>query len=454
MLSIALILSLVHHPNQVGLPLLDGFDVVLLLLLLVRQLIECRVQTVDLSTDISLLAIILGLGLVAALLGGDVLLLLCSHQVHHAIDLEDNLVEVTGHLHVGGQQQQGQVVGASSGGVHQSRGPLHGRGQRLVPPLHRLGLHESGRGAFEDTRSLRRGQHLHRLLDTGKLLGAQASSLRPLTRLVSASLLRLFEELLISLKLLRGVLTILLRVSLNLCGFRILRLFLLQGGLHLCQLLFLSRHQVLVSLPLLSFLVVCALQVGNESGVHILQNALDLVGGWCVAVDTLDRSPRLGKRRRIGQEIPDGGHVPIRDTVLRSQLQSPAQIGGHGNKSGASTRAGQRPDSLVQRSNCLLQLILGLQVLLVLLLSESLGLAGRLLVVTDVLGKLRQLSSQGPQLALSLLNLRAQLFDVLLAVCNVLGLGGGGLLAPARILVVDLLLGLAISLNLSLQFRE
>mmetsp|Transcript_24956 Transcript_24956/g.54244 ORF Transcript_24956/g.54244 Transcript_24956/m.54244 type:complete len:393 (+) Transcript_24956:1088-2266(+) len=358
--------------------------------------------------------------------------------------------------------------------------------QTLAGPLTALGgrqrsggdgaeLEEGGGGTGEGLLGLLAGEYLDGFADTSQLLGAEAASLAPLLGLHLAGTLRLLEELLVGVELRLGGIQELLALgeSLALLGFesRLGLVRLLQG----CELLQLSAHQSLEGLLAVSLLGICLLQVAGEGVIHALQDALDLGGlGGIIAERVLatahadlssaqtggggrkicrllhEASEKLGV---LGAKRPSASGVGESSTDPSDDTEKLGLLHG-GLQELACACTGQSLDSCLKGADALLGLRLLARVVLELPVPNALRLALGVQILLNVLLQLLDFGSVSCHFPFQLDDGGLQLLTESLTLADVRGLASKGVLAPAGILVVGLLLLLAIRHDASLHFLQ
>mmetsp|Transcript_25065 Transcript_25065/g.63829 ORF Transcript_25065/g.63829 Transcript_25065/m.63829 type:complete len:684 (-) Transcript_25065:20-2071(-) len=427
--------------RHVCLGLLDLLD--RLLLLLRAQLDQLR-EFVDLGDvlldlpihvlDCALDLLVLILALVALL---DVIGLLPPQRGDDAVNHHQNLLEVAnlGRLDLHGEGRQPVAValpgagpegGESLGGwgaieLDERRGDV-AAGVAAVHAgfLARL----DGRG--EELASSTAGQDFERLRDASDLLLAEAAAHLPRVVLGRAGILRHVEEIDVGLLLLLGVVVQGLRVGKVLLGLCLLGLLLGLRLLHGVQLLGLRGDEVLEVCVRGGLRLRRGLQVRGEGLVHVLEDALHGHGLRRVA-----RAHVLAQQRELPRLQGLRGRQGVddsRDLVPGGRLQQGR---------GALPEHG---DGLFHGRDGLLQF-------------GAVGREGDILLLPDA-RRLGLLLAILPHVGLEALDLRRERGDVALEGQNGLAEGpevGGGvrdgvglvsrrLLAPAGVLVIDLLL--------------
>mmetsp|Transcript_100708 Transcript_100708/g.260145 ORF Transcript_100708/g.260145 Transcript_100708/m.260145 type:complete len:262 (+) Transcript_100708:1524-2309(+) len=202
------------------------------------------------------------------------------------------------------------------------------------------------------------------------------------------------------------------------------------------------------------------LEVRGEGLVHVLEDALHREGlrhvlGRVLALHELAEEGHLvrleaaGAGQRVNDALQRSGglHVLLQERGGRRRVGVPRLLA---RRRGVDEHA----DGLLQGGKRLLCLIGHRHVLGVLLLAEGRGVRLGLQVRPDLLLQLLDLGGQRGDFALELEDGLSQDPHLVGHLFDVLGLAGGGLLAPARILVVDLLLRLFVKRELRLEVLQ
>mmetsp|Transcript_76927 Transcript_76927/g.170393 ORF Transcript_76927/g.170393 Transcript_76927/m.170393 type:complete len:396 (+) Transcript_76927:872-2059(+) len=393
----------------------------------------------------------------------DVGLLLLSKERNHRVDGSDDLVEVTGGLHLSSKLHEVQGPVAPGQSAQLREGLVTAAPGDSVAAGAGCQLQEGRRGILEDLRRLGAREELDGTAHACKLLGAELHALRPLTRLHLAGVLRVREELLVSLELRFRVVEEKLAIRELLRLRRFVIVLLLERHLQSIELLLLRGHQLLERLLRVRLLSVRLFQVRGESVVHAPEDALDLRGLRGVIPEGV-----LGDlhRAQAARTPADEGVGPL-DEVLHhlnllvregprdeALVQDPAQAGSDAQHlrllegleeallAGACTR--ENLDGGLQGTDALLRLGLLLLEVHVPLLADFGRLALRLHVPGNVSLELPDLRAVRGDLGLQLLDQRLQILDLLLSSADVICFAPECVLTPARILVVRLSLQFAI----------
>mmetsp|Transcript_18655 Transcript_18655/g.50595 ORF Transcript_18655/g.50595 Transcript_18655/m.50595 type:complete len:749 (+) Transcript_18655:2-2248(+) len=461
-----LFLALLLHGGDLSLDLLDLIDG---LDLLVGELLDDALKLVDGSLvlldeplDVGDGAVGLRVLLLALVALRDVRRILVPERRDHGVDGLQDFVKVADLrlLDPHRERRQAQAAGAPrraaelrvrvlrrcGAAVDLEEGDelVDARAVRLVHA--RLLALLDGRG--EELARRVRGQDLDRLLDAAELLGPQLAARGPLGVLGAAGRLRLVEERNVRLHLALRVVVALRGVREELLGLGLEALLLRLQALHREELLGLVGDKVL-ELPVpLGLRLRRRLEVCGEGVVHVAQDALHrpALRRVLAAVARLDK---LAQERRVLRLQRDGGgqgldHGPHCVAGGRALLQERRGLGA----------LAEDNDGLLQRSQDLLHLSGLRHVDPVLLLPDGRGLSLRVLVGLDVLREPLDLRGERFHLALGLQHCLAELAQLVLGVGDDARLPRRGLLAPTRVLVVDLGLNLPVLLNLGLQILE
>mmetsp|Transcript_18654 Transcript_18654/g.50590 ORF Transcript_18654/g.50590 Transcript_18654/m.50590 type:complete len:743 (+) Transcript_18654:2-2230(+) len=455
-----LLLPLRLHASDLRLDLLDLLDglrlLVAQLLDQAHKLVDLRVVLLDEPLDVRNGAadlLVLGLALVAL---GDVRGVLVPERPDHDVDLLEDHVEVP-HLrlaHAHRQRGQAQAVRAPGRVAQRGVGALRGHLEEdelihagLVGVVH-ASLLASGDRRGEELAGGVAGEDLQSLLDALELLDPKLATGAPLVVLRLAGSLGLVEEGNVCLHLALRVVVALRGVREELLGLGLEALLLRLQALHREELLGLVGDKVL-ELPVpLGLRLRRRLEVCGEGVVHVAQDALHrpALRRVLAAVARLDK---LAQERRVLRLQRDGGgqgldHGPHCVAGGRALLQERRGLGA----------LAEDNDGLLQRSQDLLHLSGLRHVDPVLLLPDGRGLSLRVLVGLDVLREPLDLRGERFHLALGLQHCLAELAQLVLGVGDDARLPRRGLLAPTRVLVVDLGLNLPVLLNLGLQILE
>merc|ERR1719247_2195610 len=324
---------------------------------------------------------------------------------------------------------------------------------------------------LEDGLGLLRREDGESLVDGRELLSTGAGAARPLVGLRLAARLGLLEEGLVRLELRLGLLALLRVLRELLLVVALINLRLREGLLQEGQVLALRLHQAVVVLLRRGLLLRAGLQLRLEVVLHLRKDALDLARLRGVGAEGRVRTRLHQGRVRAAEEglqradvalvhvllaqavVLDerGAHAGHDSQELRLRLRIAVRVRLEEVRRGVHGRLGQHLDRLLEVRQAELEGRLLLQVLLGFLLALRLRLLDRLLRLADVLLELLDLRHVAPEAALELQDALAQLVDELLRVLNGDRLAGGGLLAPARVLVVELLLSRAVRDDLRLQ---
>merc|ERR1719247_2794497 len=397
----------------------------------------------------------------------DVRLLLLAKRRDHLVDVRDHRVEVPARRHSGRNGREAQGGRLHRHGLQDVEGLLASRLRGLVRDLEE---HRPVR-RLEDGLGLLRREDGESLVDGRELLSTGAGAARPLVGLRLAARLGLLEEGLVRLELRLGLLALLrvLRELLLVVALRDLRLR--QRLLQERQVLALRLHKARVGLRRRGLLLRARLQLRLEVVLHLRKDALDLArlrgvgaggrvrtrlhqGRVRAAEEGLQRADVALVHVLLAQAVvldERGAHAGHDSQELRLRLRIAVRVRLEEVRRGVHGRLGQHLDRLLEVRQAELEGRLLLQVLLGFLLALRLRLLDRLLRLADVLLELLDLRHVAPEAALELQDALAQLVDELLRVLNGGRLAGGGLLAPARVLVVDLLLSRAVRDDLRLQ---
>merc|ERR1719183_2456956 len=453
---------------------LGGLDVALGLLDVILGLLLLSIQALNVARNgLHLVLQILNLGLNLVLLSlaivaeSDVVHLLLPELREHLVHGRDDYVKVArcSGLHHRCHRRHAEAVVLA-------RKRLQDMECCLLSVVLRhaalLGLEEHAGGAAERGGGLVAGEDFDGLVDTRELLGPEPRSLGPLVGLRLAGGLGLLEERLIVGELCLRLVALDRGVRHGLCVFAESLLLLLKSRLQRGKLGALRGGELLVLFLLHGLVRVLRLQVRGKRIVHALEDALDGPrGGRVVAkrtllLDAAELRVLPIELRRVADKGLD--QLPV---VLRHRAERVAR--GHKAERTTDTTRNAQDLRLLQGTRCLLastrqdadgplegaDRLLEVRALLLvvcgLLLADRGRFVGAVDVCRDVLLELRNLCLQGRRLALEVQDLRAQLLDARLRLLDGARLPRGGLLAPASKLVVDLLLGLAVCLDLGLH---
>mmetsp|Transcript_20737 Transcript_20737/g.54952 ORF Transcript_20737/g.54952 Transcript_20737/m.54952 type:complete len:464 (+) Transcript_20737:941-2332(+) len=423
--------------------------------------------------EVAHLVLVLVLGSLAPVAVLYVILLLLAQKRDHVVNGDDDLVKVAAGLHRIGNLRDAEAMGQARQLLELVEGGVaHGR--------HRVGgrdvlaeLDERGRGVGEDRPGLLAAHDLDRLADAHQLLGAEAGALGPLRGLQLALRLGLLEEDLVRLELSLGVVLERLPVREGLALRGVIALLSLKRQLQGRELGLLGRQELLEGLLRVGLLGVVLLDVHGEGVVHALQDALDLsrlgsiVAEWVVVGPDLCKHGALGGNEVLGvlDEAPDHVEVLARHRLRLLGAEHPAHTGDHAQELRVPeggrqervpvlARTGEDLDGRLQSAGALLVLGLLAVEVVVLLVAHLGGLALRVEVLRDHLLEVLDLRAVRRDLGLGLEDERLRVHDLLLLGGDVVGLAPERRLAPARVLVVGLLLHLAVGLDLRLQLAE
>mmetsp|Transcript_46845 Transcript_46845/g.114833 ORF Transcript_46845/g.114833 Transcript_46845/m.114833 type:complete len:464 (+) Transcript_46845:608-1999(+) len=415
----------------------DGCNILLQLVLLVIQLLDLLLVLLDLVHVIFLLVRGLGLLLNALVIILPVLGLFIIEGLDHGVDTLDDLVEVAPGLQRG--DHRGQRGAAGGLGLFGENGQCLSAHWGEGVGVH---LHERSHGVGEQLAGILRVQDLDCLVDAVELLVPQPATLCPLVSLVGAGLVGILKELLVRGQLLHGVLPSFDAHAQGPGGVRVLSLLLGQHSPVLAQFLVLVVHELLEELLLAGLIHHVVLHVHSKGVIHVLE-------------DPLHRGRLRGVLGQLGGVLHQRLHGLRILLAQAGRRHHPHHRGKHSHQIPLPrARPGKQPDSLLQRAHSLLHLPLLRLERGVLLLAKLLRLLLGRQDLLDVALQLADLIVEGLQLPLGFQDLVGQALDVGLAQVNAVHLALSCFLAPAGILVVDLLLLLAIGCHLGLHLPE
>mmetsp|Transcript_55312 Transcript_55312/g.144245 ORF Transcript_55312/g.144245 Transcript_55312/m.144245 type:complete len:521 (+) Transcript_55312:812-2374(+) len=427
----------------------------------------------------------------------DILLRLLAEIRHAAVDGGHDLVEVASHLCHRGDAGQAEAVEPPRQRGQRAERPAGAQGSQssVLLLLLLLGLrgggdaaacglgvgaqlHEGGVGSVEDRLVLRVPQNLQRRADAQELLGAEPRAHGPLLRLLLAPVLGLLEESLVGLELRLRVVPLHLAVGQQLGLLRLVARVLLQSGLQVGQLPSLGGHQLLKGLLPVGLGTVVLLHVGHEAVVEALEDALDLRALRRVVPERI--APLPGDHLQGGAGLPlsvaakevtgllnkapeglhvltgrpAGGAVPQKD--LLHARRDADELGLLDGLEESLLRAGarERSDRSLERPDRGLGLRLGGLESLGFGGADLRGLALGLLVGLDVLLDLPDLCAVRRDLGAELRDLLRELEERGPGVGHVLSLAVHGVLTPAHVLVIGLLLDLPVRDEIRLQVGD
>mmetsp|Transcript_37303 Transcript_37303/g.87357 ORF Transcript_37303/g.87357 Transcript_37303/m.87357 type:complete len:331 (+) Transcript_37303:1058-2050(+) len=299
----------------------------------------------------------------------------------------------------------------------------------------------------QDLQGLGNGLHLH-------LAGLLA--LLPLLVGHGALLLEHHEELLIGRKRGPSVFDVLLGLGvLEVSVGKLLRLGVDLSGA-CSDLSLLCRLQLIIGLLVGELLLLRVGQVGLEGVLHVPQDAKDL--SRLRGVGLLESGRGIEVVLRCLNEGVDLAALGAREDALEQLAVGRHLVGQSGShtqdaaswslEQGASVMLGKHRDGCLQGLDRLQQVLLLRVELSQLLLAESGGLVQGLLVLGALLLEVLDLCVQLCRCRSELLDLGGQLRDLRLCICNGLSLFLVVCLAPARHLLVDLLILLLLFLQL------